>query len=77
MPKAPPLRRREGKLEWDVDAGSRWFVVQVRSASGWRTTQVLGGTVRSCALPADAIEAVVTAVGGNGALTRSAVLQNR
>jgi hypothetical protein len=48
--------------------------VQVRSAGGWRTMALLGGASRSCGIPEEAMEVVVTAVSGAGAQSRSARL---
>jgi hypothetical protein len=76
-PQPPTARVRGGRLEWTAADGNRWFAVQVRTANGWRTSHVLGGAARSCELPPDAAEAVVTAVAGNGALARSAAASNR
>ncbi|MCU0866495.1 MAG: family 10 glycosylhydrolase [Planctomycetes bacterium] len=76
-PKPPELRARDGQLEWTADGNSRLFAVQVRTAGGWRTLPLLGGESRSCALPDDATDAVVTAMNGAGALGRSAVVKCR
>ncbi|MBX3464075.1 MAG: family 10 glycosylhydrolase [Planctomycetes bacterium] len=73
-PPAPPrasieLGRDHHTLRWTAAEAVRFLVVQVRDGNGWRTQAIVGAEVGSLALPADAKQVVVHAVGRTGVLS--------